>query len=77
MIGAGRCVLSAGSAPAALESAVRKLENLVFRDVDQMLTIDLSEPPLLDELRGAIETNSVVRIQYTAIGTGEKTTRDI
>ena len=53
-IGADRAVLSAGSAPAALESAVRKLENLVFCDVDQMLTIDLSEPPLLDELRGAI-----------------------
>lgn len=77
MIGAGRAVLSAGSAPAALESAVRKLESLVFSDVDEMLTIDLSEPPLLDELRAAIETNSVVHIRYTAIGTGEKTTRDI
>jgi proteasome accessory factor C len=77
LIGAGRAVLSSGAAPDALASAVEKLERMLFSDVDQMLTIDLSEPPLLNELRSAVEHNGVIRITYTALGTGETTVRDI
>ncbi|VAW01559.1 hypothetical protein MNBD_ACTINO02-491 [hydrothermal vent metagenome] len=77
LIGAGRAVLSSGAAPEALERAVQKLEHMLFSDVDQVLTVDLSEPPLLQELRSAVERKGVVTITYTALGSGDTTVRDI
>jgi predicted DNA-binding transcriptional regulator YafY len=77
LIGAGRAVLSSGAAPEALASAVEKLEQMLFADADQLLTVDLSEPPLLNDLRRVVESRGVIEITYTALGTGETTVREV
>jgi proteasome accessory factor C len=44
---------------------------------DEALVVDLSEPPLVAELRSAASEGSVVRIVYTSIAKGDTSERDV
>ena len=77
LLAAGMALISTGQAPAALQSAVTKLQRAVLGDEEENLFVDLAEPPLVGELRTAATENSVVSIVYTALGSGETTQRDI
>lgn len=77
LLAAGMAVISSGSAPAALSSAVAKLQSVIHSDPDSV-TVDIgSEPDYAPMLRRAAIAGTVVAITYTAIGSGETTTRDI
>ncbi len=77
LLAAGMALVSTGQAPPALESAVTKLQEVVLGDDQEALVVDLSEPPLVGELRTAAANGTVVSIVYTAIGTGETSNRDV
>ena len=77
LLAAGMAVLSSGTAPPALDSAVRKLQSVIAPDAESV-TVDIgSEPEIAATLRQAASAGRVVTITYTAIGSGETTTRDI
>jgi len=77
LLAAGMAVLSSGSAPPALESAVMKLQRALVPDPDAV-DVDLgSEPALATEVRSAIQAHRVVTITYTALSSGDTTTRDV
>ncbi len=77
LLAAGRALLSSGQGPAALESAVEKLQRVVIPDVDEAIAVELPEPPLVAELRQAASAGSVTRIEHVSMATGKLTTRDI
>jgi len=77
LLAAGMALVSTGQAPPALESAVNKLQEVVLGDDYEALVVDLSEPPLVGELRSAAANGAVVNIVYTAIGSGETSKRDV
>ncbi len=77
LLAAGMAVLSSGQAPAALASGVAKLQRLLLPDSEDSLVVDLAEPELVGELRAAAASGNVVRIVYTALGSGATTRRDI
>ncbi len=77
LLAAGMAVLSSGSAPPALDSAVAKLQAVIAPDTESV-TVDIgSEPEVASVLREAALAGRVVAITYTALGSGETTTRDI
>jgi proteasome accessory factor C len=77
LLAGGMAVLSSGSAPPALESAVAKLQSVIAPDPESV-TVDIgSEPELASLLRDAANNGTVVTITYTALGSGETTQRDI
>ena len=77
LVAAGRAVLSSGQAPAALESAVTKLERALFPGEDTPIEVDLTEPDMVAELRAAASEAEVTHITYTALSSGVTTERDI
>ena len=77
LLAAGLAVVSSGQAPPALESGVAKLRDVLLPDSAEALVVDLAEPSLVGELRAAAAAGDVVRIVYTALGTGATTERDI
>lgn len=77
LLAAGMALVSTGQAPPALASAVVKLQRVVLGDVEEALVVDLSEPPLVGELREAAASGYVVRIVYTAIASGQTTEREV
>jgi proteasome accessory factor C len=77
LLAAGSAVMASSAAPPALASAVRKLEQVVAPR-DGTIAVDLGEePPNVDLMRRAAADGSVVRIEYTSVGSGRTTTRDI
>jgi len=77
LLAAGMAVLSSGSAPPALGSAVAKLQGVIAPDAESV-TVDIGpEPATASALREAAIAGHVVGITYTAIGSGETTARDI
>ena len=77
LLAGGMAVLSFGSAPPALESAVAKLQAVIAPDTESV-TVDIgSEPELASLLREAANDGTVVTITYTALGSGDTTQRDI
>jgi proteasome accessory factor C len=77
LLAAGNAVLRSSEAPPALASAVAKLQGVVSPD-DRAMTIDLGiEPDTASTLRSAARTGSVVTIEYTAIGSGITTVRQV
>ena len=77
LLAAGMAVVSSGSAPPALGSAVTKLQTVIAPDAESV-TVDIgSEPETVSVLREAAVAGRVVAITYTAIGSGETTTRDV
>lgn len=77
LLASGMALVSTGQAPPALASAVVKLQGVVLGDNEEALVVDLSEPPLVSELRDAAVSGNVVRIVHTAIASGQTTERDI
>jgi proteasome accessory factor C len=77
LLSAGSAVMESSAAPPALASAVRKLQAVVSPS-DGALAVDLGdEPEYVDALRRAASDGAVVRIDYTSVGSGLDTTRDI
>jgi proteasome accessory factor C len=77
LLAAGMAIVSSGAAPPALASAVDKLRNALVPD-DGTIVVDMpSEPLLVTELRSAAVEGRVVLIEYTSIGSGRTTTRQI
>jgi proteasome accessory factor C len=77
LLAAGMALLSTGSAPAALETALGKLQEVVLHVDEQTVVVDLAEPPFVAELRDAAAGHQVVEIEHTAMATGETTTRKV
>lgn len=77
LLASGLALVSTGQAPPALERAVDKLMNVVLPDGGDALSVDLSEPAFVGELRQAAAEGTVQRIVYTALAGSQTTTRDI
>ena len=77
LLASGMALVSSGQAPPALERAVDKLTAIVLPDGGDALSVDLSEPAFVGELRRAAADGTVVRIVYTALAGAQTTTRDI
>lgn len=77
LLAAGLAIMSTGQAPPALERAVAKLTEVVLPDSGEVLTVDLSEPELVGELRRAAADGEVLSLVYTAIAGGATTTREV
>ncbi len=76
LLASGMALVSTGQAPPALQRAVDKLTSVVLPDGADALTVDLSEPELVGELRRAA-SGEVVTIVYTSIAGDRTTTRDV
>lgn len=77
LLASGMAMLSTGQAPAALATAVDKLQQAILGSDEDNLVVDLAEPPLVAELRAAAQTATVVEIVYTALASGKTTTREV
>ena len=77
LLASGMALISTGQAPAALQSAVTKLQRAVLGGDDDNLVVDLAEPALVAELRAAAADRVVVSIVYTGLASGETTTREV
>lgn len=77
LLASGMALISTGQAPAALQSAVTKLQRAVLGGEDDNLVVDLAEPALVAELRAAAADRVVVSIVYTGLASGETTTREV
>jgi proteasome accessory factor C len=77
LLAAGMALLSTGQAPAALKTAVVKLQKAIVGGDEENLIVDLAEPPFVAELRAAARSSTVVEIVYTALGTGKTSTREV
>lgn len=77
LLAAGSAVMASSAAPPALASAVRKLQ-AVIAPTEGALAVDLgAEPEYVDALRRAARDGTVVAIEYTSLGSGETTQREI
>jgi len=77
LIASGRAILSSGQGSSALRSAVEKLEAVLLPEEGEAVVVDLSEPPFVADLRAAAASGTVVRIEYVAIASGERTLREV
>jgi proteasome accessory factor C len=77
LLAAGRAILSAGQGSAALDRAVEKLEDVLLPEGEGSLIVDLREPDLVGRLRSAAAEGRVVRIEHSAVATGDVTVRDV
>ncbi len=77
LLASGLALVSSGQAPPALESAVAKLADAVLPDGGEALTVDLSEPEFVADLRSAAAEGSVVHIVYRALGRNADSEREI
>ena len=78
LLAAGMTVIGSGEASPALESAVRKLSNVVMPDADATLTVDvIDESQNVGTLRDAAAQQKVVRIVYRSVAKEEETEREI
>jgi proteasome accessory factor C len=77
LLASGMALVSTGQAPAALERAVDKLSGIVLPDAADALSVDLSEPDFVGDLRAAAADGTVVRMTYTSLAGAQTTTRDI
>jgi proteasome accessory factor C len=75
LLATGMALLSTGQAPPALSSAIDKLQRAILGDDGDNLVVDLTEPPLVAELRRAAAERVVAEIVYTALATAKTTTR--
>lgn len=77
LLASGLAVMSSGTAPPALATAVAKLQKVVLPD-EGTVEVDLAaEPDTVALFRRAAADGEVVGITYTAIGSGETTERAI
>lgn len=76
LLASAMAVISTGHAPESLERAVEKLLKVLFPDGHDSLVVDLAEPEFAATLRNAVQ-GQVIRIEYTALSSGETTMREI
>jgi proteasome accessory factor C len=77
VLAAGSALLSSGTAPPALHTAVDKLRRLITVD-DGVFEVDLDpEPELIGVLRDAASLGRVVSITHTSMSSGRTTERNI
>ena len=77
LLAAGMALLSTGQAPAALQSAVTKLQTAVLGTDQENLVVDLMEPPFVADLRDAAARRVMTTIVHTALASGETSTREV
>ena len=77
LLAAGRALQSSGQGSPALERAVDKLQAAVLPDATDAVAVELPEPPLVSELRSAVEDGLVTHIEHASVATGAVTSRDI
>jgi len=75
LLASGMALTSAGQGPPALESAISKLSAVVAPEAEGGLVVDLKEPEHVGLLRDAVESDRVVSLTYTALGSGKTTER--
>ncbi len=76
LLAAGMALVSSGTAPEALESAVDKLQKVLMPE--GTLAVELpAEPEYVSQLSGHAARGEVVEISYTSIAKGETTTREV
>lgn len=77
LLASGMAIISAGTAPEALKSAVAKLQEMIVPEGDR-LAIDLPPPPpLVTLLAEAAAAARVVDITYTGLAKGKTTRRRV
>ena len=77
LIAAGMTFIGSDQAPPALTTAVEKLTTAVVPDAESLVHFDVPVPESLSILRDAIEHGRVVRIEYVAVSTNERTVREV
>ena len=77
LLAAGMALVSSGQAPPALERGVDKLAAVILPDATGAMTVDLTEPEFVGDLRGAAQDSLVTQITYTGLASGETTDRVI
>lgn len=77
LVAAGRALLSSGQGSDVLERGIVKLEHALLPDDEEALLVDLSQPPLVAELRRAAGEGIVMHIEHTSLASGEAKERDI
>ena len=77
LLAAGRALQSSGQGSPALERAIDKLQAAVLPDATDAVAVELPEPPLVSELRSAVEDGLVTHIEHASVATGAVTSRDI
>lgn len=77
LLAAGMALVSTGQAPPALATAVTKLQRVVLGADEDALVVDLTEPPLVAELRAAAAAGNTVQIVYTGLASGETSKREV
>jgi proteasome accessory factor C len=77
LLAAGRALQSSGQGSPALERAIDKLQAAVLPDATDAVAVELPEPPLVSELRRAVEEGLVTHIEHASVATGAVTSRDI
>jgi predicted DNA-binding transcriptional regulator YafY len=77
LLAGGMAMLSAGTAPPALASAVAKLQKALLPD-EGAIEVDIpSEPEMVTRLRDAAAGGEVLEIVHASVATGRETTRRI
>lgn len=77
LVAAGMTMAKSDQAPKALGSAVAKLASVLGPDVMDAVQFEVQTPPVLSELRGAIEQRRPVRFDYVGIANNRRTTRTV
>ncbi|MEZ5176086.1 MAG: WYL domain-containing protein [Acidimicrobiia bacterium] len=75
LLAAGSTFLATGQAPPALTTAMDKLSRAMGIEGDDAVVFDVPVPPIVAELRDAIDASTPITIGYVAIGTNERTER--
>lgn len=77
LLAAGMTFIGSDQAPPALMSAVDKLTTAVVPDAESFVYFDVPAPPVLSVLRDAIEQRRVIHIEYVAIATNDRSSREV
>ena len=75
MLAGGMALRSAGLGPAALDSAIDKLQRVLLPEGEELAVELESEPDLVPRLREAAADRRPVEIRYAALASGRETTR--
>jgi proteasome accessory factor C len=77
LLAGGMAMLSAGTGPPSLGTAVAKLQAALLPD-EGAIEVDIpAEPEMVVRLRDAATGGAVMRIEHASVATGAETTRDI
>jgi len=77
LLAAGLTFIESEQAPPALVSAVDKLTAAVVPNAESLVSFDVPTPESVALLKNAIERRHVLRINYVAIATNQRTERDV